>query len=282
MNNKTTLDPQLTNLNLFYKKDFYASASNFLFAIEKYSNELQMAIDYNQTKVQNDVITAQSNFFITLDDKLKNTHPQFAAFWIKKFNITLDEIKNQVLIRHGVGTFYRPFGDSVGILTRLEGYIDDSTQAISDVAMRQEASPIRYGSSLSNKLGSFTALLNGELSKKTNIVYRKNMYNIQGSVSTPDKSHGENLIPDILYYQRIVSSIVSLNTKIQNEFKQLYNVIYYYCFYNPRLSSNNIQFAPNVNITVNVEGQATNQDALFNQLQNIKSEITTQQILGSS
>lgn len=280
--NKTTLDPQFTNLNLFYKKDFYSSASNFLSTIEKYSNELQTAIDYNQTKVQNDVITAQSNFFVSLDEKLKNVQPQFAAFWIKKFNTSLDEIKNQVLIKNGTGTFYRPFSDSIGILTRLENYIDDSTQAISDVTMKQEAPPIRYGSSLSNKLGSFTTLLNGELSKKTNIVFRKNMYNIQSAITTPNKAHGENLIPDILFYQRAMSSIVSFNTKIQNEFKQLYNVIYYYCFYNPRLSSTNIQFAPNINITVNVEGQALNQDALFNQLQDIKSELTTQKMLGLS
>ena len=86
--NSKTIDPQLTQINLFYKKDFYDKASNFLSTINNYSTELQASIDYNLTKVQNDVITSQKDFFIKLDNQMKSMQPQFAADWIFKFNST--------------------------------------------------------------------------------------------------------------------------------------------------------------------------------------------------
>ena len=75
--------------------------------------------------------------------------------------------------------------------------------------------------------------------------------------------------------------IPTLNQRIRSEFKELYNVIKYYCQYNPQSSSQNIQFVPNFNITVNVEGTPLNQDILFNQLQDIKKDLTAKTILGA-
>ena len=46
MINSTTTDPQLTQINLFYKKEFYQNATNFLSTIGKYTEELETAIDY--------------------------------------------------------------------------------------------------------------------------------------------------------------------------------------------------------------------------------------------
>ena len=280
--NSLTIDPQLVNLNLFYKKEFYKTATNFLDAVQSYSNELEIAMSYNQAKVSNDVITSTTNFFVNLDSTLKQVQPQFAAYWIKQFNRSLDEIKNQVFIKNnGTGVFYRNFSDAIGSITRIENYFDDSTQLVSDVNS-QVAPPLRYGSSLTNKINSYGSLLNAELSKKTNIVFRKNIFNIQPQVSTGKQANGDNLVPDVLHAQRMIQNIPSLNQKVQNEFKELYNVIYFYCFYNSRLSSNNIQFVPNINITVDVEGQALNQDALFDQLKDMLSNKTSQKVLGVS
>lgn len=279
--NKKTLDPELTNINLFYKKDFYQKASNYLDIINAYSKELQYAIDYNLTRVKNDVITEQKNFFINMDSNMKATPSQFAAFWIKKFNNSLDEVKNQVLINYGLGTFYRNFSDSIGQLTRIENYFDDSTQLITDVNNDKVAPPIRYGSSLTNKISPISILLNSELSKKNNIVFRKNMYNIQLQANTPDKAHGDNLVPDVSHYQRISKIVTNLNQKIQSEFKELYNVIYFYCFYNSRNASNNLQFIPNASINISVEGSNLNQDLLFSKLQGTTSSLTTRTMLAA-
>lgn len=279
--NSLTIDPLLVNLNLYYKKDFYQTATNFFSTLQSYSNELELAINYNKAKVSNDVITATSNFFINLDSRLKSVQPQFAAYWIKQFNNCIDEVKNQVLIKNGTGIFYRSFSDAIGHITRMENYFDDSTQPVSDVK-GEVAPPLRYGSSLTNKLNSYSSLLNAELGKKTNIVFRKNMFNVQAQVSTGNLANGDNLVPDVLHVQRTVENIPTLNQKIQAEFKELYNVIYFYYTYNPRLPSNNIQFVPNINIAVNVEGQTLNQDILFNQLQDMLGDKTTLKVLGVS
>jgi hypothetical protein len=280
--NTKTIDPQLTQINLFYKKEFYNKASNFLSTINDYSTELQTSIDYSLTKVQNDVITSQRDFFITLDNQMKSMQPQFAADWISKFNTALNEVKNQVRIKINEGTFYRQFSDSIGSLARLENYLDDSLQLVSDVTGSKMMTPLRYGASLTNKMSPSTQLLHAELSKKTNIVFRKNIQNIQSTVQSGNVSQGSNLTPDTQHFVRMKNAIPGLNQKIQSEFKELYSVIQLYCNYNPRAATNNIQFVPNTNISVDVEGNTLNQDLLFNQLKEVTSSVTTRKVLGVS
>jgi hypothetical protein len=280
--NSKTIDPQLTQINLFYKKEFYNKASNFLSTINSYSTELQTSIDYSLTKVQNDVITSQRDFFIKLDNQMKTMQPQFAADWISKFNTALNEVKNQVRVKINEGTFYKQFSDSIGSLARLENYLDDSLQLVSDVTGSKMMTPLRYGASLTNKMSPSTQLLHAELSKKTNMVFRKNIQNIQSTVQSGNVSQGSNLTPDTQHFVRMKNAIPGLNQKIQSEFKELYNVIQLYCNYNPRAATNNIQFVPNTNISVNVEGNTLNQDLLFNQLKEVTSSVTTRKVLGVS
>lgn len=279
MNNQT-IDPVLTQINLFYKKDFYGKASNFLSTIDKYSNELEYSIEYNKTKVQNDVITAQKDFFVKMDSRMKSVDPQFAAFWINKFNNSLDEVKNKVRIQLNNSTFYRSFSDAIGSIARIENYLDDSMQLVSDIEGDKMMTPLRFGSSIANKISPSTLLLHADLSKKTNIVFRKNIQNIQSSVQSSSTAQGSNLTPDTQHFVRMKSVVPKIVQQIQSEFKELYNIIMFYCNYNPRSAVNNIQFVPNVNITVNVEGNDLNQDLLFNQLKDVKSSLTSQGVLG--
>jgi len=277
-----TIDPYLTNINLFYKKDFYQQATNYLDTVESYQSELEDAIRFNKTKVSNDVIKAQTDFFVDLDNKMKSMPAQFSAYWINQFNRSLEEVRNQVLIKTNGGTFYNSFSDCVGSLTKQENYYDDSTQIVNDITGENIVAPLRYGSSLTNKISPYTQLLHAEMSKKVNLLFRKNIKNIQEKVSTSTQSHGDNLIPDSQHFPRIQKIVSSLNQKLRQQFKELYNVIELYSSYNPRSSSNNIQFVPNIDISVDVEGTPINQDILFNRVQDVKSELTTRGVLGAS
>jgi len=49
--NQKTLDPEILNLNLFYKKNFYENASNFLSTVKNYSDQLKTSIEYQKTIV---------------------------------------------------------------------------------------------------------------------------------------------------------------------------------------------------------------------------------------
>lgn len=270
-----TTDPQLTQINLFYKKDFYNKASNYLGAIQSYTKELETSIKFAKAKVANDPITSMKDFFVELDGQMKSMTPQFAAHWIKAFNTSIEKVKNEVGVQIGSGTFYRGFGDSIGTITKQENLYDESTQSI-----KNNSFPLRYGSSLTNKIHPQILLMHGEMSNKLNKVFNKNLQNIQSSNTTSLKAHGENLIPDTEHTKRIQGMVSMLNQKIRGEFKELYNVISYYCNYNSRASTQNIQFVPNYNITVSVEGNNLNQDILFNQLQDVQKDITTKKVLG--
>ena len=277
-----TIDPLLTNINLFYKKDFYQRASNYLDTIESYQTELEEAIKYNKTKVANDVIKAQTDFFAELDNKMKSMPAQFNAYWINQFNRALDEVRNQVLIKTNGGTFFKNFSDCIGSLTKQENYYDDSTQLVSDISGENIMTPLRYGSSLTNKISPYVQLLHAETSKKVNLVFRKNIKNIQEKISTSTQPHGDNLVPDTEHFKRIQNIASSLNQKLRQQFKELYGVVELYSSYNPRSSSSNLQFVPNVDISVDVEGTAINQDLLFNRVQDVRSSLTTQGLLGVS
>lgn len=277
-----TSDPQITNINLFYKKEFYSKATNFLSTMDAYLSELQTAIDFNKTKTSNDVIKSQQDFFVELDNKMKQMQPQFAAFWIEKFKNSFLEVKNQVLIKTSGGTFYRAFSDSIGAWFKTENYLDDSTQYVSDIQGSNTLTPLRLGGSLMNKISPATLLLHAQLSKATNLIYRKNLQNIQEVVTTPNKAHGNNLIPDIEHIKRMQNSVAGLTQKIITEYKELYSVINFYCSYNPRSSSNNVQIVPNAVLTVNIEGQQVGQDFLFNQVKDLDSKLTSMKVLGLS
>jgi len=272
---KTTTDPHLTQINLFYKKDFYGNASNYLAAIQGYSKELETSIKYLQSYVANDPVTSASEVFVQLDEQMKSMSPQFAAFWLQKYNQAHEKIKNEVGLKIGTGTFYRPFSDSIGIITRQENLYDESVQSVLNKSF-----PMRYGSTLSNKIHPQRLLLHGEMSNKLNKLFNQNLQNIQEKGAIPTKAHGENLVPDTEHVKRIQQIVSNLNQRIKNEFKQLYNVIGYYCQYNAQSGAQNIQFIPNYNISVNIEGTPINQDILFNQLQEVQKDITTSKVLG--
>ena len=279
--NKITTDPQLTSINLFYKKEFYEKASNFLSTMQNYTPEIETAIEYNLSKVKNDPITAQKDFFVKMDKKMGSMEPQFAAHWINQFNNSLNAVRKEVRMQIGDGTFYRQFSDSIGGLARMENYFDDSTQLVSDVNSQNMMAPLRYGSSLSNKIHPATLLLLGEVSKKTNLVFKKNLQSIQSSVSTSKKAHGDNLVPDTEHFTRMKGIMPTITQKIQGEYKQLYKVIDLYCNYNPKSAPQNLQYVPNYNITMSIEGNPVNQDLLANQLQDTQSKLTSRKVLGA-
>lgn len=282
MNNfNKTLDPNLLDVNIFYKKDFYSASSNYLSVIERYNDLTQTFIDFKKTFVSNDTITSQANFFQDLDKKISAMDPQFAAYWIEKYNNAMQIVKKEVYLKIGEGTHYRPISDSIGILSRQDNYYDDSTQYVSDITCQTQVPPSRYGASSINKINPYTFLLMSEMSKKTNLVFRKNISNIQSTVSKSTVAHGDNLVPDSLSQQRNVQISNQLKQKIQNDFKSLYPVIQYYCNYNSRRKTQNLEFIPNSNISITVEGVPTNQDLLFNQLLEVNSKLTSQKVLGS-
>lgn len=280
MNKEKTLDPEILNLNLFYKSDFYNKASNFLSTVSNYSKQLQTAIDYQKTLVSNDVVTSQSEFFNKLNSELDSYDAQFAAFWVKKYNSSLSQVKTELALKGGINKYFKVLSDSIGSIGRIENYYDDSTSLVSDIKSDNKISPLRYGSSLFNKIHPTSLTLHAEMSKKLNIVFNKNINNVQAAISSNTTAHGDNLIPDIAHFQRIQSNISQINQKIQASFGTVYKLIEHYCFYNPQSSTNNFQFIPTINITVNVEGHPLNQDLLFNQLQETKSDLTTMKVLG--
>ena len=86
MNNIKTIDPDMVSAQVFFKKDFYQSASNYLDFVGNLPKELELAIEWNKTDYANDPITAKTNFFKNLD--VKSLNADFSTSWLKKYNET--------------------------------------------------------------------------------------------------------------------------------------------------------------------------------------------------
>ncbi|NBO36625.1 hypothetical protein EBU91_03715 [bacterium] len=280
MNNVKTIDPEMVSVNLFFKKDFYKSASNYLDVIGKYQNELDTAINWQRSYMVNDPITEQVKFFKNLEKSgFSSMKTDFVIFWLDKFKTAYTEVKDKFRFEVGSGVYFRNTSDVVGLLTRMTNYADNSTELLSDRDMKNLPVPVLYGSSLENKISPNAKVVNSSLSKATNTVFRYSCFNIQEKISDNTLAHGQNLIPDYNHYARMMQIVNGLTQKIRQEFKDFYGVLEYYSTYNASDPQSNIQVVPPTVLTTLIEGHPQYQTLLRARATDILTSFTNQRAL---
>jgi len=281
MNNVKSIDPEMVSVNLFFKKDFYKSASNYLDSIGNYQKELEVSLDWQKTYMANDPLTSQVEFFKKLESGgFAGMKTDFIVYWLGKFKTSYAEVQDKLRFEiGGAGTYFRNPSDCVGLLARMTNYADNSTELLSDRDIKNLPVPVLYGSSLENKISPNAKVLNSSLSKATNTLFRYSSFNIQEKVSQNTLSHGQNLIPDYNHYERMMRVVNSLTQKIRQEFKDFYRVLEFYSSYNAADPESNIQVVPPTVITTLIEGQPQYQTLLRSRASDILTSFTNQRAL---
>ena len=278
MNNIKTIDPEMVSAQLFFKKDFYQSASNYLDFIGSRTQELDIFLEWNKTDYANDPITAKTEFFKKLD--ISNLDADFAAHWLKQYNTSLSEVKDKVKFEMGQGSIYsRGQSDCIGSLARMSNYTNNSTQLLSDRDMENLPVPSFYGAGLENQLSNNAKIVNASFSKAANSLFRYAGFNLQEKVSENTLSHGQNLIPDYGHYQRMMKIVNDLTQKLRQEFKDFFKLTEFYSNYNPNSNSTNVQVIPPTIITTLVEGQVQYQTKLRSRAADVLTSYTNKAAL---
>ena len=278
MNNIKTIDPEMVSAQLFFKKEFYQSASNYLDFIGNRTKELDLFLEWNKTDYANDPITAKTNFFKKLD--ISNLDADFAAHWLKQYNTSLSEVKDKVKFEMGGDSIYsRGQSDCVGSLARMSNYANNSTQLLSDRDMKNLPVPSIYGAGLENQLSNNAKIVNSAFSIAANSLFRYSSFNIQEKVSENILSHGQNLIPDYGHYQRMMKVVNDLTQKLRQDFKDFFKVTEFYSNYNPNSRSTNVQVIPPTIVTTLVEGQVQYQTKLKSRAADILTSYTNKAAL---
>jgi len=278
MNNIKTIDPEMVSVNLFFKKDFYKSASNYLDYIGNLPKELDIHLEWLKTDYANDPIKAKTDFFKNLD--LKSLKTDFVVHWLKQYRTSYSEVQDQVRLEMGSNaTITRKPSDCVGSLARMSNYTNSSTQLVSDRDMENLPVPALYGAGMENTLSNNAKIVNSSFSKASNSLFRYSSFNLQEKVSENTLSHGQNMIPDYNHYQRMMKSINDVTQKLRQEFSDFFRVNEFYSNYNPNSESTNVQVVPPTIVTTLVEGQVQYQTQLKSRATDILTSFTNRRAL---
>jgi hypothetical protein len=297
--NVKTIFPELVDSNITNSKQFLEEYTNFIKQIgfkdgENYmGNSIDIAIDYRNALKSSNPIQNLINFFVELNSKLKTQQNDFKDYWIKKFNSSVDEVKNVVLEKlSDQQNFFAPVSDSIGSLYNLTPNSDDSTLLVSDLNSDKGFSTT-LPSSLKNKISKAVLENSAELSIFTNRVFRNNLVQIQKSTYNGNLyvdssvAHGQNLVNDLIFFNNFKRNIPNYVSELNSYFGDRYEYVIYCSNINDNIGLNlrdydiyNIQKTPDFSYTINIEGKDQTVDILQNKYIESTSNITIGQVLG--
>lgn len=280
MNNIRTIDPEMVSVNLFFKKDFYQKASNYLDVIGSYQKELDLAIDWHRSAVQNDSISSQIKFFDGAKSKFKQMPTDFVVYWLDIFYTSITEVQNQIKLGASPTSYYGKLSDAVNFLSHTINYPNLATESITmDKDVTKLPVPILYGAITDNKISPNAKLVTAALSKATNALFRYGAFNIQEKVEENTKPHGQNYIPDFKHYERMQKSIILFTMLVKSVYQDFYRILEFYSSYNATDPECNVQVIPPTVITTQVEGLAQHQTLLRARAADIMTAFTNQRAL---
>jgi hypothetical protein len=295
--NVKTLFPELVDCNITNSRQFLEEYTDFIKQIgfkagENYmGNSIDIAIDYRNALKSSNPIQNLIDFFVELNTKLKTQQNDFKAYWIKKFNSSVDEVKNVVLEKlTDKQNFFAPASDSIGSLYNLTAVSDDSTLLVSDLNSDKGFSST-LPSSLLNKISKAVLENSAELSIFTNRVFRNNLVQVQKSTYNGNLyvdssiAHGQNLVNDMVFFNNFKRNITNYVSELNTYFGDRYEYIRYCSNINDKPGLNlrnydsyNLQKTPDFSYTINIEGR----DQIVDLLQNKYRESTTNVTIGKS
>jgi len=280
-NNQRSIDPEMTQINLFYGQDFSSNASNLLDLLANFQSQTDYNAAFDAAKVSNDPISTQANVYSTLNSQgFANMDAQFVAKHLENFRSSLELVQRQVYSTIGKTGYFQPVSDSIGLFARIGNNIyDDSTCSISDINSGVMPIPSYQGISIANKVSPTANIVNLSLSKICNSVHRSNINPIQEKVNISTNSHGQNLVPDAQHVKRMNDINSTLYQNLQQNLGGFFNVVDFYNRFNSSDVNSNFISVPPFVINVNIEGAIQQQDILQRKVDNILSNKSNSAVL---
>lgn len=269
-----TLVHELVNTRLTSNADSQINAVSNNKAFTTYKEELELYIDYTNSKQKPDPITAEANFWKNSISKIETLQPEFIVFWTDKYETTHPKVKEELQGMMNVEeSILQNYSDSISNLFRQDENISARYTTVDDIEF-DAAVPSPLPPVLQDKLNFNiqTNLLNA--STKVNSLFNQNINQIFDG-SQQDQAHKSNLTTDYFHAQRLTQNKPELLELVADYIGNLYEVLLY--TFNYKL--NNKQKVTPVTFNTNVEGESLEVDSLGNKVQKDKN-YNTKDLLG--
>ena len=116
-----TLVHELVNTRLTSNADSQINSISNNKAFTTYKDELELYIDYLNTKQKADPITSEANFWKDNLSKIEDLQPEFIVFWIDKYEATHPKVKEELKSLINVeDTILQNFSDSISNIFKWE------------------------------------------------------------------------------------------------------------------------------------------------------------------
>ena len=269
-----TLVHELVNTRLTSNADSQIKAVSNNKAFTTYKAELELYIDYTNSKQKPDPITAEATFWKNSLSKIESLQPEFIVYWIDKYEATHPKVKEELQGMTNVEeSILQNHSDCISNIFRQDENISARYTTVDDIEF-EAAVPSPLPPVLQDKLNFNiqTNLLNS--STKVNSLFNQNIKELFDG-SQQDQAHQSNLTTDYFHPQRITQNKPELLELVADYIGNLYEVLLYTSNY----KLNNKQKVAPVTFDENVEGNTVQVDSLGNRVQKDKS-YTTKDLLG--
>ena len=227
MSKGITLLPDYIDIIQEPSVEFYKTATNLMDAFSTYTGELSVAVGFEKSKVTNDVVTSTSKLYKTLNDNnfkivADNTTYQldsiFKMFYIEKFQTLTDNLKSLLTSSFSAtNVYFVNYSDDIGNITNTTSIVDSNTSPYFDINNVEYAYPNNVAASLYNKISKNELKTSIDLCTLTDAILKTSVQGLQTSVNgtTANTSHGENLVTDNLYIQRVFEYSDAINSQLK-------------------------------------------------------------------
>jgi hypothetical protein len=270
--NEVTIAPNITDLDVTNTYEYLTNDTTLRQALPSdiiSNGEIQAAIDFRNAFKQGDVITAvnvflanaNSVYFKQADFSLENI-----LYWYQKLKLSNKEIisyQSQVSYygenilsnqlaggslftrnAYNSGSFnqnnyFDNISDCIGIIANSKYIQLDSTLPLFDINQQYYGVPIPYSASIENKMSATARNVAFDLSQKTTMLMRRNLFGIgytnptlqQNMNADASTSHGLNLINDLPTFVTINESLGMLKDKLSSVFAEakVFGFVQYMC-----------------------------------------------------
>lgn len=277
MSNKITLLPDYIDIVQQPSVDFYRTATDLLSTFNDYLGELNTSIEFEESKVSPDVIQSTSLLYQQLNDsdfKIIFNGEQyefdniFKLFYIEKFQTLTDNIKRLLTISFADNNIYfNNYSDDTGNITNDTSVVDNNTSPYFDKFDTTYNFPNSVPASLYNKISNNELQTSTNFNLKTDALLKLSLRGLQGNVNanTAKTAHGENLVTDNLYVDRLLLFKDPINSQIKNVIGNMADFIQFFKNVNYRdQDSERSSFL--FDYTASIEGASAQIDILKNKL----------------
>ena len=299
MSYQSTLLPDYIGLVQNTSINFYKNSTNILDAFDAYLAEINECIEFEKAKVTPQPVESLGNLFNTLNSnnfivpdfnasgeqsgikKLDNT---FQLYFIEKYQSLSKEYKALVDKLIDGNVYFKNFSDDVGNIADSVSVLDNNTSPYYDVYNAYYFNSSNLPPTLMFKVSKNELIISSTFSKYGDaLLSTKKVLGVSVSVVnklTAKTSHGENLITDILHYDRVILYQLSVLATLKTILGNLSGFILFYKLLNPKDQDTQRKSIDFIYQITNMEKLSIRVDALKKQLD--KVELITIQVMGNS